>query len=108
MLYEVITAKQNIAPDGGISRSSFSEIINGRGLKQLQFIFENLYTQAAGVLPKEHAELGDLVSIDGSLIDAVLSMHWADYRKKSKKAKAHCGFDINHGVPNKIFRNNFV
>lgn len=96
-------AKQNIAPDGGIGRSSFSEIINGRGLEQLQFIFENLYTQAAGVLPKEHAELGDLVSIDGSLIDAVLSMHWADYRKKSKKAKAHCGFDINHGVPNKIF-----
>jgi len=37
------------------------------------------------------------------LIDAVLSMHWADYRKKSKKAKAHCGFDINHGVPIKIF-----
>ncbi len=96
-------AKQNIAPDGGISRSSFSEIINGRGLEQLQFLFENLYKQAAGVLPKEHAELGDLVSIDGSLIDAVLSMHWADYRKNSKKAKAHCGFDINHGIPNKIF-----
>lgn len=59
-------AEQNIAPDGGISRSSFSEIINERGLEQLQFIFENLYKQAAGVLPKEHAELGDLVSIDGS------------------------------------------
>ncbi len=96
-------AKQHIAPKDGISRSSFSEIINGRGLEQLQFIFENLYKQATGVLPKEHAELGDLVSIDGSLIDAVLSMHWADYRKGSKKAKAHCGFDINHGIPTKIF-----
>ena len=96
-------AKDNIAPDGGISRSSFSEIINGRGLEQLQFIFENLYKEAAGVLPKEHGELGDIVSIDGSLIDAVLSMYWADYRKGSKKAKAHCGFDINHGIPNKIF-----
>ncbi len=96
-------AKQNIAPDGGISKSSFSEIINGRGLEQLQVIFEDLYKQAAGVLPKEHAKLGALVSIDGSLIDAVLSMHWADYRKNSKKAKAHCGFDINHGIPNKIF-----
>ena len=30
-------------------------------------------------------------------------MYWADYRKGSKKAKAHCGFDINHGIPNKIF-----
>lgn len=96
-------AKQNVAPDGGISKSSFSEILNGRGLEQLQFVFENLYKQATGILPKEHAELGDIVSIDGSLIDAVLSMYWADYRKGSKKAKAHCGFDINHGIPNKIF-----
>ena len=50
-------ARQNIAPDSGISRSSFSEIINGRGLEQLQFIFENLYKQAFGVLPDEYAEL---------------------------------------------------
>ena len=96
-------AKQNIAPDGGISRSSFSEAINHRGLEQLQFLFENLYQQAATVLPKEHKELGNLVSIDGSLIDAVLSMYWADYRKGSKKAKAHCGFNINSGIPSKIF-----
>ena len=96
-------AKQNISPDGGISRSSFSEIINGRGLEQLQFIFENLYKQASGILPDEYAGLGNWVSIDGSLIDAVLSMHWADYRKNARKAKAHFGFDINHGIPNKIF-----
>jgi len=96
-------ARQNIAPEGGISRSSFSEIINGRGLEQLQFMFENLYKQAVKVLPKGHKELGDLISIDGTLIDAVLSMYWADYRTGSKKAKAHFGFDINHGIPNKIF-----
>ena len=51
----------------GISRSSFSEIINGRGLEQLQFVFENLYKQALKVLPKEHKALGDLISIDGRL-----------------------------------------
>ena len=102
-LKENIFAKEHIAPDGGISRSSFSEAINHRGLEQLQFLFENLYKKALGVLPKEHAQLGELVSIDGSLIDAVLSMYWADYRKGAKKAKAHCGFDINHGIPNKIF-----
>jgi len=96
-------AIQNIAPKGGISRSSFSEIINGRGLEQLQFIFENLYKQAVKVLPKGHKELGDLISIDGTLIDAVLSMYWADYRTGSKKAKAHFGFDINHGIPSTIF-----
>lgn len=102
-LKENIFARENIAPDGGISRSSFSEAVNHRGLEQLQFVFEDLYKQAVGCLPKEHAELGDLVSIDGSLINAVLSMHWANYRKGSKKAKMHCGFDINHGIPNKIF-----
>jgi len=96
-------ARQNIASKGGISRSSYSEIINGRGLEQLQFIFENLYKQAVKVLPKKHKKLGDLISIDGTLIDAVLSMYWADYRKGSKKAKAHFGFDINHSIPSKIF-----
>ena len=102
-LKENVFAKEHIAPDGGISRSSFSEAINHRGLEQLQFLFENLYKKAIGVLPQEHAQLGELVSIDGSLIDAVLSMYWADYRKGAKKAKAHCGFDINHGIPSKIF-----
>ena len=38
-----------------------------------------------------------------SLIDAVFSMHWADYRKGAKKAKVHLGFDLNHGIPRKIF-----
>ena len=96
-------ARQNIAPKGGISRSGFSEIINGRGLEQLRFMFEKLYKQAVKVLPKGHNELGDLISIDGTLIDAVLSMYWADYRAGAKKAKAHLGFDINHGIPSKIF-----
>lgn len=96
-------AKQNIAPEDGISRSSFSEIINGRGLEQLQFIFENLYKQAEKTLPKEYEDLGELISIDGSLIDAVLSMYWADYRKGAKKAKGHFGFNINSGIPKKVF-----
>jgi Transposase DDE domain len=29
-------------------------------------------------------------------------MFWADYRKSSKKAKIHLGFDLNHGIPTKI------
>jgi len=33
------------------------------------------------------------------LIDAVLSMYWADYRKGVKKAKGHFGFNINQGIP---------
>lgn len=101
-LKEDTFAKEFIAPDGGISRSSFSEAINHRGLEQLQYIFEELCKKAKGALPAKHTDLGDLVSIDGSLIDAVLSMYWADYRKGAKKAKGHFGFDINHQIPMKV------
>jgi transposase, IS4 family len=96
-------AKKEIAPPEGIKKSSFSEAVNHRGLEQLLYIFEKLQADAAHTLPKEYAHLGDLVSIDGSLIDAVLSMHWADYRDGSKKAKAHLGFNVNNSIPQKIF-----
>ena len=96
-------AKKEVAPPDGIKKSSFFEAINHRGLEQLLYIFEKLQADAAQFLPNEYARLGDLVSIDGSLIDAVLSMHWADYRDGSKKAKAHLGFDINHAIPQKIY-----
>jgi len=96
-------ARDYIAPEEGIKKSSFAEAINSRGLEQLAHIYENLQTQAVGVLSKEHNELGDLIGIDGSLIDACLSMHWADYRKGSKKAKVHLGFDLNRSIPRKIF-----
>ena len=99
-------ARNNIAPEEGIKKSSFAEAINNRGLEQLSHIYQNLQAQAIADLPKEHDELGDLISIDGSLIDACLSMQWADYRKGAKKAKVHLGFDINHGIPRKVFLSN--
>ncbi len=30
-------------------------------------------------------------------------MAWADYRKNSKKARLHLGFNINQGIPQKLF-----
>lgn len=96
-------AKEYIAPPKGIKKSSFFEAMNNRGLEQLAEVFSHLVKQAGKTLPAEYAHLGNLVSIDGSLIDAVLSMEWADYRTGSKKAKAHIGFDINRGIPRKIY-----
>ena len=96
-------ARDVIAPEDGIKKSSFAEAINTRGLEQLGHIYHNLQTQAVNILPKEHDKLDDLIGIDGSLIDACLSMHWADYRKGAKKAKVHLGFDLNRGIPRKIF-----
>jgi len=103
VLREDTFARENIAPEDGISRSSFSEAVNERGLEQFLYVFQQLQKQACSLLPKKHSALGDLVSIDGSLIDAVLSMAWADYRKKSKKARLHLGFNINQGIPQKLF-----
>ena len=96
-------ARNNIAPQGGIEKSSFFEAINTRGLEQLLQVFGALHGEAQKLLPKEYKDLGELTVIDGSLIDAVLSMHWADYRQGAKKAKIHMGFDLNHSIPRKIF-----
>jgi len=96
-------ARNHIAPPDGIQKSSFFEAINGRGLEQLTYVYEQLQSKASNLLPAQHTELGELVGIDGSLIQAVLSMYWADYRDGSKKAKAHVGFDINRAIPSKIF-----
>jgi len=96
-------ARNHIAPKKGIEKSSFSEVINTRGLKQILEVFEALVDEAQTVLPKEHKDLGDLTLIDGSLIDATLSMYWADYRDGAKKAKAHLGFNLNQSIPRKIF-----
>jgi transposase len=96
-------ARQFVAPAGGIKRSTFFDTVNDRGVEQLLTVFTELQKQATGVLPSQHSKLGDLVAIDGSLIYSVLSMHWAEYRTDSKKAKLHLGFDLNHGIPNKLF-----
>lgn len=96
-------ARQYIAPEQGIEKSSFSEAINSRGLEQMFHVFEELQVQAHNLLPNAHPELGSLVGIDGSLIDGSLSMLWADYRKGSKKAKVHVGFDLNRSIPRKVY-----
>src|SRR4030042_5004716 len=103
VLKEDYFARQYVAPGNGIQKSSFFEDISSRGLEQMVELFGKLYMKAAKQLPKGHAELGDLTIIDGSLIDAVLSMYWADYRDGAKKAKVHIGFDLNRGIPKKIF-----
>ena len=96
-------ARNFIAPEEGIKKSSFAEATNSRGLEQFAYVYQNLQADAVNILPQDHANLGDLIAIDGSLIDAVVSMNWADYRKNAKKAKVHLGFDLNRGIPRKIF-----
>lgn len=96
-------ARNHIAPPYGIGNSSFAEAMSDRGLEQFQFVFQELSKRANTLLPQTYSQLGELVAIDGTLIDGVLSMLWADYRGGSKKAKAHIGFDLNRSIPRKIF-----
>jgi hypothetical protein len=106
VLQEDDFAREVIAPKDGIKKSSFSEATNSRGLEQFAYVFEHLQSRAAKLIPNNHPELGELVAIDGSFIDAVLSMYWADYRKGAKKAKVHFGFDLNRSIPHKLFLTN--
>jgi hypothetical protein len=92
-------AKEFIAPPKGIKKSAFFEAINNRGLQQLTELFKVLLKDAKKAIPAQFADLGNLVAIDGSYIDAVMSMDWADYSSTHNKAKAHVGFDINRGIP---------
>lgn len=97
-------AATHIAPPNGIQKSAFFEAINTRGLEQMVHVYEDLQKQVTQKIPvaKDISDLGDLIAVDGSLIDATLSMLWADYRDGVKKAKVHLGFDIGRGVPQKV------
>lgn len=92
-------ARAHVAPPEGVSRSTFFEAMNTRALEQLSQMYHVLQAQAKKLLPALHPHLGDLIAIDGSLIDAVPTMQFADYRHGAKKAKVHLGFDINRSIP---------
>jgi len=90
-------------PQAGVGRSTFCEAIHTRGLPQMLEVFERLGRKAAKVIGIKHEALGELRAIDGSLIDATLSMEWADYTTKTHKAKVHLCFDLNRGIPRKLY-----
>lgn len=89
-------------PQKGIPKSTFSEVINSRGLEQMLEVFEYLSEKASKVIGIKFEALGKLRAFDGSLINCTLSMEWANYSKNVNKAKAHFSFDLNRGIPRKI------
>ena len=96
-------AHHNLAPEAGLGESTFYEANTNRGLTQMLEVFGKLAKKVSRHLGIAHAQLGDLVAIDGSLIDATLSMIWADYRDTKNKAKVHLGFDLNRSIPRKLY-----
>ena len=96
-------AHHNLVPETGLGESTFYEANASRGLTQMLEVFGKLVKRASKRSGVAHTQLGALVAIDGSLIDATLSMIWADYRDSKNKAKAHLGFDLNRGIPRKLY-----
>jgi hypothetical protein len=91
----------------GFGQSTFYEANSSRGVTQMLEVFDRLSRKVSKCLGITHAQLGNLVAIDGSLIDASLSMTWADYRESSNKAKVHLGFDLNKNIPLMLHLSNF-
>ena len=96
------SVRQMLITTKSLGESTFYEANATRGSVQMLEVFDRLSKKVSKCLGFAHAELGDLWSIDGSLIDASLSMIWADYSGSQNKAKVHLGFDLNRGIPRKI------
>jgi len=91
-----------MVPETGLGESTFYEANANRGSQQLFELLDRLTRKVGKRLKVAHPELGKLVAIDGSLIEACLSMRWAEYSSTKRKAKAHLGFDLNHGIPRQV------
>lgn len=91
-----------VVPETGLGESTFYEANATRGSLQMIELVDQLFKKASKQVGIAYAELGRLVAIDGSLITACLSMTWADYRSKARKAKMHVGFDLNRCLPRKM------
>lgn len=89
-------------PPDGIKRSTFFDSLHSRGLSQMVEIFQRLSNKAAKLVTWQYTDLGNLRVIDGTLVDATVSMTWADYTTTSHKVKVHLCFDLNAGIPRKI------
>ena len=92
-------ARALMVPEEGLGESTFYEANQSRGLVQMIELMDRLSKKVAKRLKIAFPELGRLKAIDGSLIEATLSMHWADYTSTTNKAKVHMGFDLNRGIP---------
>jgi len=88
-----------MVPESGLGQSTFYEANADRGSLQMFELLDRLTQQLSKRLKIAYPELGKLVAIDGSLIEACLSMRWAEYSSTQRKVKAHLGFDLNYGIP---------
>jgi len=92
-------AHQVMVPEGGLGKTTFYEANANRGCRQMLALVNRLSKKVSKHLNVDHLDLGSLRAIDGSLIEASLSMTWAEYSSTQRKVKAHVGFNLNQGLP---------
>ena len=92
-------ARLLMVPDSGLGKTTFYEANANRGCPQMLALVNRLSKKVGKHLKVDHLDLGPLRAIDGSLIEASLSMTWAEYSSTQCKAKAHIGFNLNQGLP---------
>ena len=92
-------AHQLMVPESGLGKTTFYEANADRGGPQMLALVNRLSKKVSKHLKVDHLDLGRLRAIDGSLIEASLSMAWAEYSSTQRKAKAHMGFNLNQGLP---------
>ena len=102
MMHDDEFARQNLIPELGLGESTFYEANANRGATQMLEIFDPLARKVSSRFHDSYPQLGDLVAIDGSLIDATLSMTWADYSTSANKVKVHIGLSLNRNLPCRI------
>lgn len=95
-------ARQNLIPEEGLGESTFYEANANRGVIQMLEVFDQLGRKVSLRISNPFPQLGDLVAIDGSLIDATLSMTWADYSTDANKVKVHIGLSLCQNFPRRI------
>jgi len=95
--------RHTLVPKDGLGESTFYEANAHRGMVQMLQLLDRLSKKVSKRLGITHPELGELVAIDGSLLEASVSMRWADYSDTHHKAKVHVSFDLNRGVPRKLY-----
>lgn len=86
-------------PQDGLGRGTFFESLHSRGLTQMFETFERLSRKAAKALGTRYDKFGSLCALDGSLVDATLSMEWADYTSTTNKTKVHLNAIVHRSLP---------
>ncbi len=85
-----------------VSKSMYSEAFVRYRAKLFRQLFLRLLERLNFLSIPELQLLGTLVCVDGSLIPAIQTMSWAQYKKSANALKIHLAFNLNQMIPVQI------